>query len=99
MDRILNNGLSISHLGDNAYLIYINSNNQSQSIMFNNGGIYLNGSNITNYMPLVNSTAYQTATLSNTFQQTGLVAYANIAGYSWTSTVNGASSTFALKTS
>jgi hypothetical protein len=49
-------------------------------------------------MPLAYSSKFATATLSNTFQQTGLLAFANIGGFSWTSTVNGASTTMALKT-
>jgi hypothetical protein len=98
MDQQLTPSIKIAEQGENAYIIYVNPSNKTQQILFNNSGIYFNGTNITAYMPLSYSSAFQTATLSSAFQQTGLLAFANIANYSFTSTVNGASTTIAIKT-
>jgi len=98
MDQQLTPSIKIAEQGENSYIIYVNPSNKTQQILFNNSGIYFNGTNITAYMPLANSTAYQTSNLSASFQQTGLLAFANIGGYSFTSTVNGASTTMAIKT-
>lgn len=49
-------------------------------------------------MPLGYSSGFQTATLASTFLPTANIAFGNVANYSFTSTVNGVSTTYYIKT-
>jgi hypothetical protein len=109
MTQLLSDKLKIVEQANDVALVYVDGDGTQKNILFNKNGVYLNTTNSilttamasnasSTLMPLSYSSAFQTATLSNTFQQTGLLAFANIVGFSITSTVNGISTTIAIKT-
>jgi hypothetical protein len=99
MEKQLSKKLKVVEQGNDVKIEFKDPTGVLKDIRFGTGGISLSTNAIlTTAMPLAYSSGFQTATLSNTFQQTGLLAFANIVGYSFTSTVNGASTTIAIKT-
>jgi hypothetical protein len=100
MEKQLSDKLKIIDSGDNVVIVYVHDDGATKNILFNNDGIYFNSTNSvpTAIMPLAYSSQFQTATLSNYLQAKGLLAFADIVNYSFTSTVNGASTTMAIKT-
>jgi hypothetical protein len=103
MERQLSGKIKIVEQGDNSDIVYVAPDGANQVLRFNEQGVYLNStaSILTTAMPVSYSSAFQTATLASTFVQIAspLLAFANIVNYSFTSTVNGVSTTIAIKTS
>lgn len=99
MERQLSDRLKIIELGNNATLQYQHPDGTLKYLAFDNSGISISTNAIlTTAMPVAYSSGFQTATLASTFMQPSQIAFANIAGFSITSTVNGVSTTYALKT-
>lgn len=99
----LGKNLRIAEQGENASIIYRSPTNSEIYLAFNANGIYVNSTQaftdvLSAKMPLAYSSGFQTATLASTFLPTANLAFGNIAGYSFTSTVNGVSTTMYIKT-